>query len=151
VGSIPTASTMFPRWNRLSPFSGALNRGRLLACCGVCGRVLAIWHLDGDADGFTPLGPDFTPKTTFPASLSLVDADLSNPSASREFSRFVCFAAGPVPRGLPGWGVELDARDLAEEYGGGVRYSRLGGVRVPVGLGQLAARPPERQGRCVLP
>lgn len=80
--------------------SGALERGRLLACCGVCGAILGLRHFPRDADEFTPVNPDFTPKTAFSASLSLFDADLSNPSASREISRFVCLVEGAVRRRL---------------------------------------------------
>ena len=61
-------------------------------CCGVRAAVLTNRHPRRDADGFTPLKLDFTQKRAFPASLSLFDADLSNPFASRESSRFVCFA-----------------------------------------------------------
>ena len=100
MGSVLTASTIFPRWNRLSLFSDALNRGRLLACCGVCGAVLTIRHCLRPADELARPNPVFTPKTAFSASLSLFDADLSNPSASREISRFVCLVEGAVRRRL---------------------------------------------------
>ena len=46
------SSAIVLRWNRLSAFSGAFGQGRLLAFCGVCGRVLAIRHFRRTADGF---------------------------------------------------------------------------------------------------
>jgi hypothetical protein len=82
-GSIPAASTIFPRWNPLS-IRGALDRGRLLACRDVCGAVLATPRSGRDADVSPSFGPDFGPKTAFRLSPSLFDADLRDSSASIE-------------------------------------------------------------------
>jgi hypothetical protein len=111
---------------RPSPISDALERGRLLACHGVCGAILANRHPRRDADGFPLFTPDFAPQSALPASLSLFDADLSNPSASREISRFVCFAEGALPAGIP---TGSGRRHGETNHHGGVRT----GSRFPVG------------------
>jgi len=69
-------STIVLRWNFLSPLSGALKRGRLLACCASCGPVLAIRQSRRDADGFPLFAAAFTLKSAFSASLSLKAPDL---------------------------------------------------------------------------
>ena len=67
VGSAPTASTIFVRWNRLSTFSGAPGRGRLLACRDVCGAAPGDPALRQGCGRITQLRPRFRPENGLPA------------------------------------------------------------------------------------
>jgi len=82
-------STIFSRWNRLSPFSGALGRGRLLACRGVCGPLLAISPFRQPADGSACSGRVFAPKR--PSALSFSES-CGRTSGRKRFER-ACPAA----------------------------------------------------------
>lgn len=92
----PVSSTIVPRWNYLSPFSGALKRERLLACCSVCGHVLAISALRGRCGRIHPPGTVFTPRMPFPLSVSLEAVDVINPSTVREKKEIACSFEGRI-------------------------------------------------------
>ena len=132
-------TTMFSRWNCLSLFSGALDRGRLLACCGVCGAVLANRRLRRAPDELPPYDPNFTPKSAFRVSVSLKAPDLPNSSGARRSSRFVCLPEGPALNG----GVTVS---------GPTQHGNQSGVRsiLRLSTGREAGRAPWANGIRVL-
>jgi len=56
------SSTIFTRWNCLSTFRSALNRGRFCASPGVSGAILVVLAFRKAVDGFTRRKPFSAPK-----------------------------------------------------------------------------------------
>jgi hypothetical protein len=69
----PVSSTAIsPRWNRLSPFSGALS---LVACSGVTGAILGVSAFPKPVDDLTRSALRFGLQMTLLLSVSLKAVD----------------------------------------------------------------------------
>jgi hypothetical protein len=86
------SSTIFTGWNRLSPFLGALRRGRLLACAGFCSAVLPNQHGRRAPDELPPFNRHFAPKPPFRPLFLCFLRTSANPSVGRESSIYAGFS-----------------------------------------------------------